>query len=287
MSCARSTWSVLLLASAASLFADDPRTTPNANAIEAARQELQNLPATESAVHPQTALDIHIPISNFAGTPGEQRPSQTPRLDETKSEGWLVDGFKMSQDRDTAARLAAESKIEARADAKRATSGRNRPDLMAQMMQSWLSPETRSLLKTDAQKTGALGHESEAFSADDTRSKFSVDAAPRYAAHGSGRVGMAAALPNPYLTAQNEPLPSSLAQSPAPSSLQPTMTAADGQRDAQRMLPSALAYPQEHDNRGLRPATSASARASLENDLPPPTKPLIDEQRYFPQLRRF
>lgn len=284
MPCARSVWGVLFLVSATAALPDEARVPPSSEAVENARQQLQNIPAADANVGSSKALDIRIPVSNFTGSSSPAPFAQSTKVEQPESEGWLVDGFKQSQNRDTALKLEQSAKAEGRTDgtmaSKRAMA--DRPDLMAQMMQSWLSPDTRSLLKTDA-RPGEGSHRENVGSFSAVKPHGPIDATPRFDSRSQNRA-INAPQPNPYLTAGNESsLPSFAA--PVQGLTTTSLTPTSEQDSSSYRLHSALAYPKEDDNATNAPAAARQPRLSA--DLPSPTAPLIDEQRYFPQLRRF
>jgi hypothetical protein len=147
---------------------------------------------------------------------------------------------------------------------------------LSNYLQQWLSPQDRRLLgeeklnQTSLERAGI--HEEEPF-----RPKVNYDTKPLLS-NPREHLAIPGDRMNPYLTPgptdENflteplAPLPNSFTARPP---LSPLSNSAGDQRT----------YSPNGD---MTPAQNGSAKLEA---LPPPTAPLLDERRYFPQLRRF
>lgn len=275
---------VLLLAVVPCGRGQDATKTSADAPLDEARRELQELPAVGAAKTDRGdgLREISIPVTSFQPQTSPTSPSGVQRdavQGSASSAGWLADGFNQSRDRDIAARLArANERVVPVAGQKGTTL-----NPLARQMDAWLTPETKTLLKRSALLGEDFDPARSAVLPGTGRSKPVMDAHPLVNGAPVARLVNAPAI-NPYLaneeaTMQAGPASFDVPARPVYSARGDTLPAEPQATSLAAPLSPSLAYPGPQDKgRGSR---------SLEAELPPPTTPLIDEQRYFPQLSRF
>lgn len=250
------------------------------SALESARRDLKELPALERRTDPRAKLpDTGIQFPGLAPAPGgggSASASASGNPDTaTKSQGWLLDAL---QKTDEHLRARANERKTGDSATNLSTDQRFRPaeNPLSSYLQQWLSPQDRSVL---------LGQEKARREAMDP---FSRAAAPTWNPLGTADVKTTtsndplrdplAPRPNPYLAAMSAESSTFTTDSFAPSAATPP--SAPGPTTTSPLLPTMPTYSQSRD-------TGPKFTPAPEEQLPPPTAPLLDERRYFPQLRRF
>jgi hypothetical protein len=279
MTLARATFfSVLLLRSIGAAQSADPGPTEAPpDGLEAARRELRELPSldrnhTVTPAGRSTESAIQLPLPAPAA-PAKGDDEGVAAKTSEPSQGWLLDAFKQteSKERSNTAQPAHSLSPDA---TRRKREGA--PNPFGNFLQQWLSPQDRRLLggeklnQTSLERAG-IREEVPFRPKTIDASKTLMPAAGEHRALGEDRV-------NPYLAIESgdERLPSGAFA--APSNTAPL-----------KPPPSRLSNfmgeePTYSPNGDTAPALSG---ATKRESLPPPTAPLFDERRYFPQLRRF
>ena len=203
---------------------------------------------------------------------GQRVPGAQGDASSGPSRGWLLDALLENQQRSRFRQGAREGR---NVDVPDLASETQRNPLDA-YLQTWLSPRDRRILMPGfGEPRSALESLAEVDPNDSWRPRSQIDASPLVA---DARSGVTVGQPgNPYLeTVESTPLgfsvdPISAAprRSPVVETLStPTLPQAGGERGSPSQLPQLTP---------LQPDSSTSV----------PTAPLVDDQRYFPQLRRF
>jgi hypothetical protein len=152
------------------------------------------------------------------------------------------------------------------------------PDPLAQYLGQWLAPRDQELLKSDARKTTDQKGKGPLDLTVQTPERSRLDAWPTGA--DAKPVAINEPARNPYLqeetTVQPLPLNSYAPVSVAP--VQPT--------DRSR-VPSTLPLAAALTSLERAPSSAKPATKPLEPVSALPTAPIIDDRKYFPQLRRF
>lgn len=255
--------------------ADDP--------LETARRELQELPTLERSARPEGRMsDPALALPAFRpSTPGSPSPQAkqndlSPTTEPMPSQGWLLDALRKTEVEDRARTKARTSDDRLSPEAmKRKLEGA--PNPLNNYLQQWLSPGDRRLLggeklsPTQLERAGI--REDEPFRPKNTPDAHSLLSNPKTHLPLSGeRV-------NPYLTPsgpEERLLTEPLAPLPATAATRTPLSRLSSAAPDQSM------YSPPWDTTPTVTGSTAKPAA-----IPPPTTPLLDERRYFPQLRRF
>jgi len=252
----------------------------NASAVESAKRDLRALPAAESQVESAGTPSFFsgssaLPSLSLPNSATSASPKKTDEVKKAPSGGWLLDGVR-GLETESREREAAEMKRAADPASLRAAGAPADANPLGSYLNQWLLPRDQGLnlagvnshgLATSESTAAERAREQEALSS--TVSPFQTDL-PGLAELAGNKRGT-----NPYL---NDPLQASperspftaavgdrgIANTPAASSLAPQLT-----------LPFAAPAP-------MAPIPEAKAAPSA-----PPTAPIVDDRKYFPQLRRF
>ncbi len=252
--------------------------TSQTQTIEAARRELEKRPPASSEAVPAPADGwprVEVPTISIDTPTGSTRPrnshSQETETDAEKSEGWLVDGVRQLSEEE---RRAKQNESPRASDDER-ESGDAREDAhpFGEYMARWLTPGDRALLSgLGGPSTNDAGF---ARAPQDSSGRFRSPETPAYERvpdSGSFSSGTYPPTPvgNPYLD-----------DMPGTAIPVPVMNSGLGTAGASS-LPAASAPA------NVRPAASTMAPTTERSEeLPSPTERLIDDRKYFPQLRRF
>lgn len=268
--------SLAALAAAASAYPAES----DASAVESAKRDLRALPAAESQAEGAGKPSLFsgssalpgLSLPNSATSPS---PTKTDEAKKPPSGGWLLDGVR-GLEAESREREAAERKRAAEPASLRAAGVTADVNPLGSYLDQWLLPRDQGLNLAGANAPGGATSESNAAerarekdALSSTVSPFQTDL-PGLAELAGNKRGT-----NPYL---NDPLQASperspftaaagdrgIANTPAASSLAPQLT-----------LPFA---PPAH----ISPTPEAKVAPSA-----PPTVPIVDDRKYFPQLRRF
>jgi|GEM_PF-1745792 len=279
--------SLLALAAVASVQAEPAEKS----ATDASKQDALSIPTLRRPVEGTEKTTLFpgssaLPELSIApANPGRPSPKTGDETAGVKSAGWLVDGVnkleaEAAKQRDEAdyARqndrfLSSSSSDSARRDEPATINP------FAEYMTSWLSPGDQALLnnpngsRTAASSSTAPWEPSRIdFGAGIGTSGSGVNAKPLELA-GAMDFGARKETANPYL---EDP---SAAESPA--------IAAAGSGPQAGEAPSALPSILIPSQTVLPPAASPEIERAQPAPAAPPTEPLIDDRKYFPQLRRF
>lgn len=249
----------------------------NENSLDAARRDLRALPATE---HSQDILGKSSGLGS-AGLPALTLPGESVKP-QTQSESstpasatWLQDALKQTD----VERGQRRSSFDA-ADTREQTKGYQpaaAPDPMGKYLEQWLSPRDLELLRPDPRKNAEQN--SGGISSDKTPPRSGMPGVSTT----QTRLEVVPIMPmtqNPYLVEPNNP------SSAAPTNpYAPAAPFSLPQNDLNRLpttqpLPASTGAP--------RQTVPAKPTHTPSESLPkPPTAPIVDDQKYFPQLRRF
>ena len=254
---------------------DEPKKSEDA--LETARRDLRALPTVEGNVLPGERLpDASVPVPTFTPltTNSGKNPSDDNRTTPS-SEGWLLDALKKGDELKSQQADRDLNKLRGTDPASSRRLEQTTPNPLRTYLDLWLSPQDKRLLtaKKSEPRTFDRGGIRQ-----DQPFRPTADVQPLAELGGKRQptFGTSAPRPNPYLTpAETEP--SALAEPLAP--LPKTSRVTTGNNG---LIPfSESTYPVSHDT-----GPTLESRKP-EEPLPAPTAPLIDERRYFPQLRRF
>jgi len=248
---------------------------PPTNPLDAAKRDLRDLPATE---RPRDILGkspgfgaASLPAVALPGS--SDSPQNKPDPNAPPSPTWLQDALQQTD----AERSQRESAVLAR-DRGNGYKPVPATDPLAQYLGQWLAPRDQELLKSDARKTtDQKGNGPLDLTAQNTQ-RSGLDAWPTSA--DAKPVAINEPAKNPYL--QDE-----AALPPVPLNSYAPVSVMSLQQNDRSRVPSALplaAVPTGPDK------TASSARPvakPLEPVSALPTAPIIDDRKYFPQLRRF
>ncbi|MFT3780725.1 MAG: hypothetical protein QM790_01835 [Nibricoccus sp.] len=252
--------------------AEKPNASSTTSALEEARRDLRDLPAMERSrdLLPKPALGSAAPPSfDF---PGAAKPESKENA--APSPTWLQDALdraelektqQRARDNVSSRRLLDDSKTPAA------------PDPFAKLIEQWLSPRDLELLRPTTSGPTTFGPRDVSKAEKGSRR----DAQPAdVQTQVPSPVAPIMPLPrNPYIEdaeafsspAQTTPQAGQLRRAEAP-------RYSDGRALAPMDSPADVA-----SKKPTKPAVSPKPPAST----PPPTAPVVDDRKYFPQLRRF
>jgi hypothetical protein len=254
-------------------------TTSTENSLEAARRDLKALPATERS---QELLGKSSGLGS-AGLPPLSLPSEgskpqaQPAPNAPPSPTWLQDAMQQTALEQSQRRTSTSPDSSLMRESSSGYKPAPAPDPFGKYLEQWLSPRDLEMLrpeshKNDDQKQNTGG-------VDQTRSRSGTFGAP---------ASQLSADPVPIMpTAQNPYLvePASPSTAPLPNPFAPTTPSGLQQNDRNR-TPSPLPMPTATSSQ--RPTAQSKPAAKPAEAVPKaPTAPIIDDQKYFPQLRRF
>jgi hypothetical protein len=275
------------------------------DSLSEARKDLEELPATARTPDGSGAkaintgkLDLVIP-SNGSAPP--TTPSAVQNAEAASSQGWLFDALNkdktssaLTRDTRESGRAGANAGTRARAGAEArqgnvdTTGAAETARAWTPLLQAWLLPQNRTLIPTlfgsDATSRGPK--EEGSFSSRQgvsgraaananlaIRSPSSATPAERLTGDATYHDPLAQQ-PNPYLENANSAAPSPtefhMPRLTAPVS---TSRAAESANQSEESL-----YPVTGDNK---------AGSHRQDEIPAPTTPVVNQQKYFPQLDRF
>jgi hypothetical protein len=272
--------SLAALAAVASAHAQEQ---PQPSAVETAKRDLQSLPTTQRTIEGTQSKSLFsngpaIP-SLSVGTPGSGTPSpQTKDVTvPAKTGGWLVDGVnQLEADAQSQAdsRASAGAGDEGRMQGGNGTAATTNP--FAGYLTQWLTPGDQALLNVDRAR-----HSSSSTAPWETpRTEF----APALDTRALGGPSSQMELPGLDLFTQNQPTanPYLTGDMPAEVARAPLDTPIPSREASNTLAPM-------ETGQSANPLSPVAPRVEQAQAAPsaPPTSRLVDDRKYFPQLRRF
>ena len=255
----------------------------SASAVESAKRDLQELPVAEQPVDAAGRPSLFsgstaIPgLSLTSPAPGASSPKKTDATDKAPSGGWLLDGVRG---------LEAEAKQRELQAGKRATEaaasgnaanagGPAKANPLGDYLTQWLAPRDQALLLEGPSANGLASSEGVEFDRAREREALTTTASPfQTELPGLVDLGVNKRGVNPYLV---DPLQPAATSSP--------FTAAVGDRGLADARPTAALAPQLTLPFAAPPAEPVAVAKPAPS--PAPTSRIVDDRKYFPQLRRF
>jgi len=244
---------------------------PATNTLDAAKRDLRELPAVERS------KDVLGKSSGLGSAglptltlPGDGSTTQSkPEPDAPPSPTWLQDALNQT-DADRGQRRPIRDTTLLR-DPANGYKPAQATDPLAQYLGQWMTPRDRELLRPEARKEVA-----------DQKTKGPLDQTgltPELSGTPVLLTGpMQDSAKNPYL---QEPEPQSLAPNP----FAPAVTTNTGPNERSRVPATLSATTPSQPN--TLPSSPKPTVAPLAPAAPSPAAPIVDDRKYFPQLRRF
>jgi len=255
------------------------------NSLEAARRDLKSLPATERS-RELSGKSSGLGSAGLPSLPTESviMPPSLPEPNTPPSATWLQDALKQTD----AVRAQRKPQVDSTLSREQAGGFKPTPapDPFARYLEQWLSPRDLELLKPESKKTTDRNvpnsWEQPQSQAQPSTSAGMQDGSLSQPGSSSVLVPIMPATPsNPYID-ESDVAPIASAQ--IPFAVQTTGTQIPIERSrVPTPLSSTTTTP-------LTPRQTASVKpaAVAAEVLPkPPTAPIVDDRKYFPQLRRF
>jgi hypothetical protein len=263
--------------------------------LDEARKDLEELPSTATTPNDATKsldtgkLDLVLPSNGGSAN----LPSTTQNSENAPSQGWLLDA--LNKDNNASSLNGAFSKDSgsgknARQEKVDTATSAETAKAWTPLLQTWLLPQNRGLIPTLFGSNASTGVQNDGTSVT-TASAISDTAANGNFAIRSNRSAVPAEWltgdatyhdplaqrPNPYLENSSASTASSsdfhLPRLIAPVSMSPSL--------ALRSTDSA------DGDENLYPTTGDSKATARREEMPAPTAPVVNQQKYFPQLDRF
>lgn len=264
-----------------SAFGQGTATTTSDNSLEAARRDLSALPATERSqelLGKSSGLgSASLPVLTMPG--GSSKPQAQPAHNSLPSATWLQDALTQTDLERGQRRTASDSSAQ-REQANNGYKPAAAPDPFGKYLEQWLSPRDLEMLRPESRKNADQKQLSSGMEKD--------IASPRSGGFGGtatpSRTDAVPIMPmteNPYWVEPARPTSAAPLSNPfAP------------------LPPSALPQKQTDRNRvpNVSPSSTSAPRPTgpVKPALTPveavpkaPTAPIVDDRKYFPQLRRF
>jgi len=248
---------------------------PPTNPLDAAKRDLRDLPATE---RPRDILGkspgfgaASLPAVALPGS--SDSPQNKPDPNAPPSPTWLQDALQQTD--------AERSQRDSAALARDRANGYKpvpAPDPLAQYLGQWLAPRDQELLKSDARKTTDPKGKGPLDLTAQTPERSGLDAWPTSA--DAKPVAINEPARNPYL--QDE-----AALPPVPLNSYAPVSVTNIQQNDRSRAPATLPLAAAPNSLDRAPSSAKPATKPLDPVSAPPTAPIIDDRKYFPQLRRF
>jgi hypothetical protein len=252
-------------------------TTTNENSLDAARRDLRALPATERS-HEFLGKSSGLGSAGLPSLalPGESsKPQAQPEPNAPPSATWLQDAMKQTEVERSQRRSLPDS--EGTREQNNGYKPAAAPDPFGKYLEQWLSPRDLEMLRPESRKTADQKQNSA--SLEQTQKRSGVFGAPASQTT-LDAVPIMPTTQNPYLVE-----PSSLSPTPLPNPFAPSTPSALPQSDRNRVptaLPTSTSTVSPRSTAPVKPAfTPPEAMPKA------PTAPIVDDRKYFPQLRRF
>ena len=256
----------------ATMRAETPE--PASGSLDAAKRDLRELPAAERSREilgkSSGSGSADLPALTLPGS-GDASQSK-PEPNAAPSPTWLQDALKQTDAERDQRRQSPDAAL-ARDQANGYKPVRA-PDPLAQYLGQWMTPRDRELLRPEAKNsadqktTGPLDLNASSLEGP------GVSTSPPDAAS----VSTLELAKNPYLPEPETPLP-------APSPFAPA--AATSAQSGEHSHTSASLPMVAPSNLNTAPGSATPAPSPLEPAVIPPTAPIVDDRKYFPQLHRF
>lgn len=253
--------------------------TSSANSLDAARRDLRALPATERS---QELLGKSSGLGS-AGLPSLNLPSEStkpqaqPAPNVPASPTWLLDAMQQTELEQNQRRTSHSHESTSVRESANGYRPAAAPDPFGKYLEQWLSPRDLEMLhpesrKNDEQKQNFSG-------AEQTRSRSGAFSSST-SQLGSDPVPIMPITQNPYLVEPTIP-----SEVPSTNPFAPVSLSDPEKNDRNR--PTAP-LPALGMSSSLRSATPVKPVAKPVETIPQaPTAPIVDDRKYFPQLRRF
>jgi hypothetical protein len=253
---------------------------PVSNNLDSTKRDLRALPAKEEPTPLRKDSGLGSTALPSLSTPAANATIEVPGNSTQPSETWLQDSLDAGK-----AVTATALRKETAAALNRSTLTDQKtsltPDPFDRYLTQWLSPRDLEILRPDTKKENLEQNKSLRDSpASHSGNDFSLSTSAQIplATPGNGSVAT-----NPYLPELEPvaPMASGLVQtwpSPAPPTTQSSTVRLPG------LLPMASPGDTTGSPKTPNPQTQNTA---ITSPMPPPTAPVVDDRKYFPQLRRF
>lgn len=262
------------------------------NTLESARRELKELPAAERS------RDLHGKSSALSSTalpkltlPGDVgNTSARPDPNNPPSATWLQDA--LNQTAAAAAQRRSPSTPTVARDQPAGYKPVEAPNPFGPFMEQWISPRDLELLRAgqENKKNSELAPSATAKPWEFPSTPASVSGqTPDTSLNAPGSdaplIPIIAVARNPYIEEPDSPA----SASGGPNALAPQVLSGQSPSDRDRArVPAPLSSMPTATPQGTRPSTPPKPAATpAEPSARPPTAPLVDDRKYFPQLRRF
>ncbi|MFT3870568.1 MAG: hypothetical protein QM715_19125 [Nibricoccus sp.] len=260
------------------------------NTLESARRELKELPALERS---RDVLGKH-PGLGSAGLPTLTLPgdagNSTARPDPDKpiSTNWLQDALNQTDAEAATRRRSNDSSLVHERDQGGGYKPVEAPNPLGQFMAQWISPRDLELLQAgqDTKKsngaTDPFVKSWEPLRPAGYQSPITdVARSPLSEPNDTPLVPILAAPRNPYIEEPDSTPP------PSPNLMLSPAALGRPQPDRSRGPESLSSLPVASPSGPNQPATLKPAATPVAEPQRPPTAPIVDDRKYFPQLRRF
>lgn len=272
------TFSVILLLSVGVAQGADAVSKESSDLLEEARRELQELQSVERSLEPSRRLPgstLQLPVLTPAAPTAKTKEEEKTQSSDQTSQGWLLDGLKAAEARDRSRLRSASPNDRLSPEALRRKAD-GAPNPLNNYLEQWLAPQDRRLL--GGEKPGQTALERSGIRDQEPFRPKANDSPKSPFLNSDTGLGMPSDRVNPYLTGEPAEDPSF---TPPFSSISTSPVARPHLSRSPNSLNDQPSYPPNGDT---VPTLGGSTKTEA---LPPPTAPLLDERRYFPQLRRF
>lgn len=269
-----------------------PSPATDENTLESARRDLKDLPAIERSrdvLGKQSGLGLAgLPALTLPGDAGNS--SVRPDPNKPPSATWLQDALNQTDAKAATHRRANDPALGTDRDRPDGYKPVEAPNPLGQYMEQWISPRDLELLRAgqDAKKsnmpTELFVKTWEPSQTANSGAGFMPGSAlsPLSDGREAPIVPIMAAPRNPYIEE-----PDAVSVPPGPNSINPQIASDQAQTDRSRMPAPLSSTPAAMPQGPRQPGPVKPAAATPTEPQRPPTAPIIDDRKYFPQLRRF
>lgn len=270
-----------------------PVAATNENTLESARRELKDLPTAErsrdvlgksTTLGPASLPMLALPGDTGNATAARPDPNQPP------SATWLQDALNQTDAESAAHRRASDSSLSRERDQSSGYKSAEIPNPFGQYLEQWISPHDLELLRAgqDTKKSSESGQAVtkswEPLKAPSSSSGLTPDGAGSQLSDTAEQsfIPSLSAARNPYIEEPDLAPPAS-----NPSAISSQAAPGQSQPDRTRVPPPLASIPAATPQGTSQPTPLKPVAAPTEPASPPPTAPIVDDRKYFPQLRRF